>query len=161
MLGHRDAPDLRRIHPVDHPVALIAGAEERVAPAQALAVEDRDHLVVFELLGVVEPAVPDQYPARAVASLWDLAFEVEVLERVILDVDRLAVVRGILGDAVRHRPREQHAVVLETQVPVQAPRVMLLHDEARLRGLLGAACSARPWRRLRRLPEVAFGAILA
>ena len=31
----------------------------------------------------------------------------------------------------RHGPRGEHAVVLEPQIPVQAPRVVLLDHEAR------------------------------
>ena len=66
----------------------------------------------------------------AVVAGGDLALEVEVLERVVLGVDRDAVVLGVVGDPVGHRPRREHAVVLEAQVPVQAPRVVLLDDEA-------------------------------
>ena len=43
---------LRRIHAVDHPV-VPAGLEQRVLALDPLAVEDRDHLVLAELLGLV------------------------------------------------------------------------------------------------------------
>ena len=38
---------------------------------------------------------------------------------------------GVVGEAVRDRPRRQRAVVLEPQVPVQARGAVLLDDEAR------------------------------
>ena len=57
--------------------------------------------------------------------------EVEVLERVVLGADRDAVVARRRRDAVGERPRGEHAVVLQPQVPVQARRVVLLDDEAR------------------------------
>ena len=38
---------------------------------------------------------------------------------------------GLLGQALRQRPGGEHAVVLEAQVPVQAPRAVLVDHEAR------------------------------
>ena len=66
----------------------------------------------------------------AVGALRDVALELEVLQRVVLGVDREAVVLRVLGDPVGDRPRDRDAVVLEAQVPVQAGRVVLLDDEA-------------------------------
>ena len=86
-------------------------------------------LGVVELVRLVGAAVPDPHRAGAVAALRDVALELEVLERVVLGVDRHAVVLRVLGDPVRDRPGDGDAVVLEAQVPVQARRVVLLHDE--------------------------------
>ena len=80
--------------------------------------------------------------------------ELEVLERVILGADRQAVVLRIGRDAVRDRPRREHPVVLEAQIPMQPRGVMLLDDEPMpiVRGVSRAG-------RLRRRVEVALGAI--
>jgi hypothetical protein len=57
---------------------------------------------------------------------------------VILDVDRQVVAPGVFRKALGQGPRDQHAVVLEPEVPVQAASVMLLDDESRLPGLASA-----------------------
>ena len=56
---------LRRVHPVDHPV-LAAGAEQDVAPADALAVEGDHHLLVAPLVQLVGAAVVDPHRPGAV-----------------------------------------------------------------------------------------------
>ena len=99
--------------------------------------------------------VVDGHRPGAVLALGDLAVEVEVLERVVLRAHREPVVLGVVGDAVGDRPGQEHAVVLEPQIPVQRARVMLLDDEPRV--------LAGPLRRgpagLRRGLEIALGAI--
>ena len=92
------------------------------------------------------------------APYWprrDLALEVEVLERVILGGGGEVVVPRRLGQALRERPRGEHAVVLEPQIPVQAPGVVLLDHEP-------AGCrsgSGLPGGRLGCGGEVTFGAV--
>ena len=67
--------------------------------------------------------------------------------------DRQAVVRRVGRDAVGDRPRGEHAVVLEAQVPVQAGGVVLLDDEP------VAPADVAPARRLGGGVEVALGAV--
>src|SRR5262249_57199530 len=84
----------------------------------------------------------------------DHAVEVEVLDRVVLDVDGQALDRRVQGWAVRHRPAHQHAVDLEPQIIVHPAGTVTLDDEP-------AAPAIRSWRRrpggLRRPGEVAPG----
>ena len=140
----------RRIHAVDHPVVL-AGPEQGVAPVEALPVEGRYHLVVAELLRLEGAAIPDEHRAGAVLALWNLALELEVLERVVLGPHGEAVLVRVLRHAARKRPRRKRAVVLEAQIPVEAASVVLLHHEAGLVRL-----PARAPLRLRGLLEVAL-----
>src|SRR3712207_8932895 len=49
--------------------------EQRVAAVEALPVEGRDHLVLAELLGLVDAVVPHFHRARAVLALRDLRSE--------------------------------------------------------------------------------------
>ena len=116
---------------MDHPV-VPARAEQDVAAVQALAVEGDHHLLVAELVRLVGPAVPDLHHAGAVLARRDLAREVDVLDRVVLGVDRQVVALRVGRDALRDGPRDEHAVALEPQVPVQPAGVVLVHDEARL-----------------------------
>ena len=122
---------LRRVHPVDHPV-LAAGLEQDVLAAHALAVE-RDHdLLVTPLVDLEGAAVEDLHRPGAVVALRDLAVEVQVLERVVLGLDRQVVALGVDGDALRDRPADERALVLEPQIPVHRARGVLLHDEPQL-----------------------------
>ena len=73
--------------------------------------------------------IPHDHRAGPVLTVGDDTFEFGVFERVILGLHRQALVvlirRGTLGD----RPRQQHPVELEAQIPVERARVVLLHHE--------------------------------
>ena len=84
--------------------------------------------------GRPEAAVPQHDRAAAVLALGDRAFEVAVVERVVLDLDRQPLVGGVERRALGHRPGLEHAVVLEAEIVVQAGGGMLLDDEARVFG---------------------------
>ena len=156
LVGHRLALRiLRRIHAVDHPV-LAVGLKEHVAALQALAVEDDHHLPVRPLLDVVGAFVPDQDLARAVVALGDLAMKVDVVERVVLDVDREVVLLRVGRHPFRDRPGDQHAVLLKAEVPVQAPGVVLLNDKAWRPGCF----PGHPAARFRGLLEIPFRFVL-
>ena len=79
--------------------------------------------------GVPRAPVPHDHVAAAVLALGDDALEVEVLERVVLDVDGQPAGPGVERRALRHGPADQHAVDLEPEVVVQAPGPVALHDE--------------------------------
>src|SRR5207245_2413721 len=63
-------------------------------------------------------------------ALRDHAFEVEVLDGMVLDVDRLAAHARIERGPLRYRPAGQHTVDLQAEVVVQASSPMALDDEA-------------------------------
>ena len=72
--------------------------EQRVARVDALAVQRDLDLARLPLQAVVGAAIPDRHRAGAVLALWDLALEVEVLERVVLGVRRRSGCRlGVSG----------------------------------------------------------------
>jgi hypothetical protein len=156
VLGHGHPPGVRgRVHAVDHPV-LPLGREEAVGALDALAVQDDCDLLVVPLEGLVGAVVPDRHLPGPVLALRDLAVELEVLERVVLGVDREAVLLGVGRQALGKGPGDGHALALQPQVPVKAPGVVLLNDEAPAlalrRGLLPA--------RLGRLFEGALALVL-
>ena len=74
--------------------------------------------------------IPDLDRAGAVLPGRNLAFEVGVRERVILDVDGEVSLRRGHGHSLRHRPAREDAVALEPEVVVQPPRSVALDDEA-------------------------------
>ena len=119
---------LRRIHAVDHPV-LAARVEQHVTPAHAFAVEGHLHFLRLELVDLVRARVPHLHLARAVLPARDLPREGQVLERMVLGADREVVLPGVGGDALRHRPGREHAVALQTEIPVQGAGPVLLDDK--------------------------------
>ena len=72
--------------------------------------------------------VPQHHDAGAVAFGND-AFERAVFDRMILDVHREPFGLRIERRALRHRPRQQHALVLEAEVVVQMAGEVFLHAE--------------------------------
>ncbi len=119
------------------PLVLAAlGLHERPFAAQLVAAQLEQQLAFDEaLVDVVErhpaAAVPDDHRARAVVAGRDQPLEVRVLDGVVLDVDREPLVGRVRRRALRHGPGLQHAVVLEPEVVVRAPRRVLLDDEPR------------------------------
>ena len=79
--------------------------------------------------GLPRAPVPHDHVAAAVLAARDDALEVEVVERVVLDVHRQAPDVGVERRALRHRPADQHAVDLEAEVVVQAAGPVALDDE--------------------------------
>ena len=75
-------------------------------------------------------AIPELDRAAAVLSLRDRSFEIAIIERMVFDFDREALLVGVERGALGDRPRLEHPIELETQIIVQATGVMFLNDEA-------------------------------
>src|SRR5918993_59739 len=130
------------------------GAHEDEAAPQALAVEVEVELALGDGLGRVgllrrrpPPPVPDDDVPAAVLALRDHALELDVLDRVVLDVDRLPAHAGVEGGALGHGPAGQHAVDLEPEVVVQPGGPVALDDEAPARVRPGGGRIAGRFRR--------------
>ena len=100
-------------------------------------------------------AIPDDHVAGAVLPFRDDALEVDVVERVVLDVHSEMARRGIECQTFGNGPADQDAIDLEAEVIVEAPRSVTLHDEAGLLRLRDVAFA----RRLRSSREVALLAV--
>ena len=110
-----------------------AGELLAVQPEQQLALGHAFARVAHRLPGA---AVPDDHFPGAVLLRRDRPFEAGVVERMVLDVDRHLHLRRVVRRPLRHRPAQQHAVVLEAEVVVQPARPVLLDDEDRRRRAL-------------------------
>ena len=75
-------------------------------------------------------AIPELHGAAAIFAGRNRSLEIAVIERMVFHLDGEALVGGIVGGAASHGPGLENAVELEPQVVVQAPRRVLLYDEA-------------------------------
>jgi len=75
-------------------------------------------------------AVPQLHRPAAILALGNGAFEIAIVERVVLDFDRKSLVMRIEGGSARHGPGLEDAIELEAQIVVQAPRFVALDNEA-------------------------------
>jgi hypothetical protein len=142
-----------------------AGADDREPPGELLADEPELQLAVADRgrrvrrlgLGLERPPVPDDDIARPVLASRDHALEVEVLDGMVLDVDRHPSLAGVERGPARHRPADQHPVDLEADVVVEPGRAVPLDHEPALRP---GRDGRRRVGRLGRLREVALAAVL-
>ncbi len=74
-------------------------------------------------------AIPELHGAAAVLVIWNGAFEIAVIERMVLDLDREPLVVRIERGTARHCPRFENAVELQPEIVMQPSRVMLLDHE--------------------------------
>ena len=107
------------------------------------------------LVGHPEPAIPEHYRAATVFAFGNRSLEIPIVERMVLDFDRQALVSGIAGRPLGYRPGFEHPVVLEAEVVVQAACCVLLDDEPWVVGPFDRSLAAG----LGCLPEIAFGLI--
>jgi hypothetical protein len=105
---------------------------------QLVAVQGELEIALLQAaLGIIRfpiAAIPELHGAAAILSLGNGAFEITVIERVILDLDREPLVMWIERRAFRHRPGLEHAVMLEPEIVMQTACIMLLDHEPPLLG---------------------------
>ncbi len=116
-------------HPHQHPAAMQLVAmqgEFQVAFLEAL----------FGIVGFPITTVPELHGAAAILALRNRAFEIAVVERMVLDLDRQPLVVRIERGPPGHGPGLEDAVEFEPQIVMQARRIVLLdHEPALLRRL--------------------------
>ena len=84
-------------------------------------------ICALRILAIPMAAIPDHHGAAAVLALWDRAFEVAVIQRMVFDLDREPLVVGIEGRALGDGPGFEDAVEFEPQVVMQVRCRMLLN----------------------------------
>src|SRR5207249_4978740 len=82
--------------------------------------------------GIPIAAVPELHSAAAILVFRNGAFEIAVVERMVLDLDREPLVVWIERGAARHRPGLEDAVEFEAQIVMQTRCRVLLDDETPL-----------------------------
>ena len=99
--------------------------------------------------------VPEHHRAAAILALGNGAFEIAIVERVVLDMHRQALVLRVVARPARHCPADEDAVQLEAEIVMEPRRRVLLDEIAIAAGLAGALRPAR----LGGLGEIALGAV--
>src|ERR1700722_17338945 len=112
--------------------------------------QDDLDLTVIPLDQLVSAVVPDGDRATAVFTPGNLPMERRVFHRVVLGVHGEVVAARIVRHALGQRPGDEYPVALEPEVPVQAPRVVLLDDEDPGAGFPGGLGPPRSLSRRRR-----------
>ena len=138
-----------------------ARADDRESTLELLAVDAELELAVIDGLLRVQGGrlrfprapVPDDDVAGTVLLGRDDPLEVEILDRVVLDVDRHASGLGVEARALGDGPADEDAIDLEAEVVVEPRGPMPLHDESTGRA------GDRGGRGLRGLGEVSLAAI--
>src|SRR5262249_32408116 len=136
------------------------GTHEDEATAQLLAVEVGVQLAlpqalnrILTLLGRPRAGIPHDDVATAVLPRRDDTLEVDVLHRMVLDLEGRPSCLGIQGGPFGYPPADHPSVDLEPEVVMQPPRAVQLHHDpprAAVRALGGRT------RRFRRPVEVAL-----
>ena len=118
--------------------SIAAHPHEHPASAQPFAVERELEFAFRELRlgGFIAfwrpvPAIPQLHRPAAVLAFRNRAFEVAVVERVVLHLDRQALVCRIERRTARYRPGLEDAIMLQAEVVVQPRGGMLLDHETR------------------------------
>lgn len=99
----------------------------------------REPAVALLFEEVVRAAIPDLDRARSVLSRRNHSREVGVFERVILDVYREMALSLVQRNSLRHCPARESAISLESEVVMEATRVVPLDHEARSVARVAAA----------------------
>lgn len=140
-------------------VAIIAHAHQHEAAVQALALQGELEVAFCQrllraLISFRFPIapIPEHDRAAAVLTFRNGAFEVAIVQRVILDLDCQPLVVRVEGWAFGDSPGFKDAIELEPQVVVQPGGIMFLDDEA----TAIATGELRIAARLRRLLKVAL-----
>src|SRR5262249_883998 len=135
-------------------IAVEMRRDEAPDAVELCAVEaDGQPTVSLLLEQLVRAAIPDLDRAGAVLALWDLALEVRVVERMVLDVDGKMPLAALERNALRDSPARKGAAPLEAEVVMQPPSGVPLDDED---GLPAAAARER----LRRALGIALAPVL-
>ena len=136
---------------------------EHETASQLLAVQDKLQLSALQslgrgqvTLGLEGPVVPHAHRSRAVVALRDHSFEAGIVQRMVFGLHGQAFVGRVQRRALGHGPGLERSVDLEAEVVVQAPGVVLLHDET----VSASGDRASFSRRLGGLVEPSFVAIL-
>ncbi len=77
-------------------------------------------------------AIPELYRTAAILTFWNSAFEIAVIEWMVLDFDREPLVVGIERRAARDSPGLEHAVEFEPQIVMEAGGCVFLDHETRI-----------------------------
>src|SRR5690606_27837562 len=116
------------------------GADEQPAAAELFAGEDDGEPAVFDRFGgiafenFIQAAIPQHDGAGTVVALRNVALEIPIVERMVLDADREVFVARLFRKPFRNRPRGEGAFDFEPEIIMEAAGAMFLNDKPPLCG---------------------------
>src|ERR1700732_2638929 len=127
-----------------------ANFDQYKTSGQLATVQNKLQFATIDLLGGREIAfhfegalVPEDHLASAIISLRYFALKLCVLERMIFGLNGQALIYRIHRWTLRHGPGFHHAIHFQTEIVVQASRVMFLNNESR--SAMRRAAADRLW----------------
>ena len=117
-------------------VAVVTHPNEHEASVQPLAVQHELEVALlhrlFRRLAALRlpvAPIPEHDRAATILALRDRAFEITIVERVVLDLDREPLVARIERRPLGYRPGFEHAVEFEAEIVMEPGGIVLLDDE--------------------------------
>ena len=112
----------------------LARLHQRPAPVELEAAQIEEQLAGLEPRARIlhrhpHALVPEDDRAGSVVALRNHALELRIVQRMVLHVDGHALVLRVGRWSPGNGPREQHAVKLQPEIPVESGGIVLLHDE--------------------------------
>ena len=133
-----------------HPLFFLAsqvGAEQVPHPRQFFALQAKLELALgITLMGVTlrlpDAAIPDDDIARPVVAFRDMALEIGIVQRVVLDVHGQAAHVRVQRRAFGDRPALQRTAQLQAEIVMQVAGVVFLNAELQRMGFFATAAFA-------------------
>ena len=130
--------------------AVMAHAHEHPTAMQLFTVQREFQIALlvsaFRIVGFPIAAIPELHGAAAILALWNGAFEIAIVQRMIFHLHRQPLVMRIERGTLRHCPGFEDSVELQPQIVMQARRGVFLdhkppalrrHDRGVAAGLCG------------------------
>ena len=119
------------------PFAIVLHPHQHPAAVQTFPIQREFQIALGQRLlgrpafGLPIAAIPELDGSAAILAFGNRAFEIAIIERMVLDLDRQALVMRIERGPSRHRPGLEHAVEFEPKIVMEPRRIVLLDHEAR------------------------------
>ena len=115
---------------VNEPVAIFE-VDESIVTFQLPTFEQHVVLSRLSQLKNIRALVPDLDSPSPVFSLGDRSLEVEIAQRVVGHLHRQSLDSWLCRGTLWHSPALQYPIKLQSEIPVESRRVMLLNHEAK------------------------------
>ena len=115
------------------PGAIVAHAHQNPTAVQLFSVQREFQIALLEsalrIVGLPIAAVPELHGPAAILGFWNRAFEIAIIERMIFNFHRQALIVRIERRPLGNRPGFENAAELQPEIIMQPARCVLLDDK--------------------------------